>query len=52
MESKQAGVLSLMHSAMALDARSTLVTYDREEAKMARDLLLQVLSRLDKFIAS
>ena len=36
--------------AMALDVRSTLVDYDHEEATMARDLLAQVLSRLDVFI--
>ncbi len=51
MELKQVGSLSLMRSAMALDVRSTLVDYDLEEATMARDLLAQVQSRLDAFIA-
>ena len=52
MESKQAGVLPLMHSAMALDVRSTFPNYDREEAIMVMDLLLQVQYRLGESIAS
>ena len=52
MESKTHGVSPLMHSVMALDARSTFQDYDREEATMAADLLLQVQYRLEGFIVA
>ena len=47
MESKQAGDLLAMLSAMVLELQFTYQTCDLEEATMAKDSLLQVLSALD-----
>jgi hypothetical protein len=52
MESKLHGVSPLMHSVMALDARSTFQNYDLKEAITAMDSLLQVQYRLGEFIAA
>ena len=50
MESKHHGVSSLMHYEMALECGPPISELDPEEARRVRDLLRQVLCRLDASI--